>query len=970
VRLLRVRGQPQGHVEVYSSLMGQAILYCYQCQTQLRSQDFEKGKAFSFDDKVSCLKCAPEVLKSLPREAPKATPKPFAQAESTSPSKLSDSRRIALPSLTPPSGRPALREERRPPIALYGGLGVGAVALILGVLWIGGGSSSGRRPPEPPDAAPTPPVARMPTPPAVAVPAPRPTAPPVVPVPPSAGSSESLSKARAYVLGNPADLAGQIELYERARVELSGSAGFDEASRELVALKNAVPERIASELRAVDERTRAFAAKEDFGRALGTLEESRTRLLHPDWARAIQSRAEDLGRDIATLFATQKGAALEAKRRGAVDDVRLAQERVTRWGLEAYPAELGKALAEVAPPLSPAAAAYAKCWEGAARSLRGRDGEAAAAALKAGLEGLKEAELRKESAQDLELFTVAGTLLKEALQLLPKFQRGQHVALDFEGIEGGIDRVEGAVVRIDPYRVEVKSSADGRIEVIPFGEVRAATLAHLLREARGKVTPPEARALAVGCLLDGQPEAARTLLQGQESPLPEKYWEYARSVVAAHARSGGDLFAREREARAIFAAAERLCDSPVTAAEAAQKEALLLKTFGDTAFVARNRSYLIFRSQGGKDFYFFPEDMAAQGGFTLVKNSKTESCFSSDSDLEPARLGDRFVEVAFSPLPATEYRLWVLAGGCCAETFAFSYQATELAGPPSKDSKEPVHFEPESGFFMPVKLPFLSSLKKTHASHNGPKAPARWEWIAVPLPRYSAGGPKKIRFLSLQKGFSIAGVLVTAQRTAPPSEPEVRGFEKLRLDTPGAGALVRGVPKTSPRILITDFERDPEGWTFNLGWEFAGAKGCLNLDTAQAHRGKRSYRLEGDFTGGGAYVGTWMDFKVLKEKDFQEIRLWVKTTSVKNVGIRVGDTTGQCHQANLALAPTSDWQELVLTFDALVGREHWGGANDGKWHGPPTGFGINLGKTSFAPGVLGGSLWIDDVEGILSRDHR
>ena len=43
-----------------------------------------------------------------------------------------------------------------------------------------------------------------------------------------------------------------------------------------------------------------------------------------------------------------------------------------------------------------------------------------------------------------------------------------------------------------------------------------------------------------------------------------------------------------------------------------------------------------------------------------------------------------------------------------------------------------------------------------------------------------------------------------------------------------------------------------------------------------------------------------------------------------------------------------------------------GGANDGKWHGPAKGFGLNVGKGSFlAPGDTQGVIWIDDIEGVL-----
>jgi hypothetical protein len=76
------------------------------------------------------------------------------------------------------------------------------------------------------------------------------------------------------------------------------------------------------------------------------------------------------------------------------------------------------------------------------------------------------------------------------------------------------------------------------------------------------------------------------------------------------------------------------------------------------------------------------------------------------------------------------------------------------------------------------------------------------------------------------------------------------------------------------------------------------------------------------------------------------------------------DSSDQCHQKNgVRLANTQDWQEVVLKISDLVGGEHWGGANDGKWHGPAKGFGLNVGKDSFVAGNAG-SICIDDVSAV------
>src|SRR5207244_3479439 len=100
------------------------------------------------------------------------------------------------------------------------------------------------------------------------------------------------------------------------------------------------------------------------------------------------------------------------------------------------------------------------------------------------------------------------------------------------------------------------------------------------------------------------------------------------------------------------------------------------------------------------------------------------------------------------------------------------------------------------------------------------------------------------------------------------------------------------------------------------------------LDSTVAHAGKRSYRLRGDFTGGGGYVGTERVMPVLGGADVKELRVWIKSTNVGSLGVRFIDRTHQCHQKYVALPPGPEWQEIVLKIPEVVGGEHWGGAND------------------------------------------
>ena len=151
------------------------------------------------------------------------------------------------------------------------------------------------------------------------------------------------------------------------------------------------------------------------------------------------------------------------------------------------------------------------------------------------------------------------------------------------------------------------------------------------------------------------------------------------------------------------------------------------------------------------------------------------------------------------------------------------------------------------------------------------------------------------------------------------------------------------------------------------------AVNLLAPDTSQAHGGKASYRLDADFRGGGAYVGSWKDLEPLGLPDVEEFRALVRAEDLGRLGVRIVDDTGQCHQASVDLpAGAGDgWREVVLKVRDLVGGEHWGGANDGAWHGPPEGprpeHRQGLRSRPDADGRA--TLWIDDLAAVR-RDAR
>lgn len=118
-------------------------------------------------------------------------------------------------------------------------------------------------------------------------------------------------------------------------------------------------------------------------------------------------------------------------------------------------------------------------------------------------------------------------------------------------------------------------------------------------------------------------------------------------------------------------------------------------------------------------------------------------------------------------------------------------------------------------------------------------------------------------------------------------------------------------------------------WNLNLGWEFdGGAKGAITVledDTA-----RNGLRLAGDFTEKGAYISAEHPLDGL---DVIAVRMLARTPNVTSYNVRYGDSTGQCHQGHsYPLVADNEWHEITIPVQDVAEGEHWGGANDGKWH--------------------------------------
>jgi serine/threonine-protein kinase len=668
----------------------------------------------------------------------------------------------------------------------------GGAALLVGLVVA---LSGGKEPP--------PPLVRAPErpPPPISMPE---------PAPPKTALPAALERAREASARDPSDVVRLIPLYERAVEETKGTPFLNDARRVLDGLYR-------REREPVEARVREALAKEDFSNALSTLQSARDRHASADWTAPLDGRASEIRAEAARLYAPLRDSALAARRRGAEDEVRAASERVARWGLAEQRQDLDRALAAAAPAEKPAVPAppVAKPWEDAMRLAAARDYGPAVAALETAGPDL---------AADLELLKGLSALHAEATQAIGRIARGQRLALAYLDEAGEPQKIDEAVHKADPHRIEFRK--DGAAVVVEMGEVAGDSLAEAWKARTARKAWKDGRAAGLLCLLEGDGAAARRHLGPEE--LPEKYWALARRLEKERAKPDPALRGKEDEARRRYHAADRDAADPSGAADAVARFAELLRDFGETSFVRRNRAGIAARLDGAREFLLFADDLKGSGTFRLASHAKAAACWTSDADTEPAKRGENALDIAFSVLADTEYRCWVWAGACCVETFTFHAQAADAP-------------DPSAAAPQPVKQT-VSTVTRTHSSHSGPKQPSRWGWVPVPLPKYSSAGPRRVRLLTDQKGFSVGFAFVSALKTAPPKEPELRELEKARVEaaprTPADPALV-GWWKLDERAgtAAADASRNRNHGALRNGpaWAPGRIGGALSLDGSDDH---------------------------------------------------------------------------------------------------------------------------------------
>ncbi len=817
---------------MYKQCVGQEIFYCSVCQSQLRSSDFDKGKAYKLDLDAVCVACAPAALKTFPAHKLEQLQKAMAAgtSKSSSSSALPASTprtgtgRVPLATSTPKSGtgrvplassptstrrvNTASEEKNLKPLLL--GLAIAAVLIVGGLL-----SLSGRRPVEEretrnPGPVPTSPIVEIPLP-------PRPTDTSRDQV-----VKEAARKAHLYADTHPTEYLEQIRLFEQAAIEAKGTGFEKDVAKALEAARRRVHDAGEVDLKALDVKTREACAKDDFKSALQILEAARKKPVTPEWTFEIDRRVQDLQARIDTAYAKVRVQALLAKPDSA--EQKALREKISSWGMDRLLSDLDRAIADAAtvksppppPPSNPTtpdttpkpaavtAEAFGASWNAALLLACGRDFAPALQELEKSAAGLDDPALKAQAAADLEILRAVGALHADALQTLSKWPAGKKIsvmAVDFDNVP---HKVEGLAARVRPGTME-------------FQKGRGLSFGHITPRSLAELAPPKNKATAaIACLIEGDAQGAKEL-GGENNPaVPARYWAWASE--AQRLLSEGDQAKREGAARYGYYFAMLSQAAPALHADAALKCRKILEESSGLLWVRRNRALLKATGETAREFIAGPAQLRPFGMFRL-EVPKTTPYWMSSIDIDPDKRRDNYVEMDYSTLPEVPYRAWAYVGVCCNESLAFWAQGTELPGAaPGTDPGEPLKHA-------------ITSATKNHAGHAGRKGPSRWAWVEIPLPKFAAPGPKVLRLLTGSQGFSVAFMVVSPTRDKAPTDLDVKEWEK---------DLVHNAGPAGPTIGLAAWFRADAGTVIEAGkvaqWQDQSGHARHALQTMPANR--------------------------------------------------------------------------------------------------------------------------------------
>ncbi len=165
----------------------------------------------------------------------------------------------------------------------------------------------------------------------------------------------------------------------------------------------------------------------------------------------------------------------------------------------------------------------------------------------------------------------------------------------------------------------------------------------------------------------------------------------------------------------------------------------------------------------------------------------------------------------------------------------------------------------------------------------------------------------------------------------------------------------------APALTRESFE-NTNRWQFSPGAEFPGASGRFEVVPEAAREGRLGARLQFDFSGGGNYVAATAQWPTPVPTNFNTLQFWVWRPAGNPVVLRCTDATGQTVQKPVT-CPGGKWVCIQVPLNQWSG--HWGGANDGRLHGPIGRMALLVENGEESTGAV----LFDEME-FLERDNR
>ncbi|MEV0272517.1 hypothetical protein AB0H43_27385 [Hamadaea sp. NPDC050747] len=166
-------------------------------------------------------------------------------------------------------------------------------------------------------------------------------------------------------------------------------------------------------------------------------------------------------------------------------------------------------------------------------------------------------------------------------------------------------------------------------------------------------------------------------------------------------------------------------------------------------------------------------------------------------------------------------------------------------------------------------------------------------------------------------------------------------------------ALPQAAAAGTGPVVVGDFENGTSPW---FPVTSGGATATLGTTADAPASGLASARVQATVPSGTVEM-----VRSVASLDLQRLDLSVRSAELTGLVLRLVDSTGQAHQQTLALMPGTSWQRLsVTTFAGGTQYSHWGGANDGAWHGPLTKISLLIDSFRIKPGPVV-TLDVDDV---------